>query len=408
MKWIEKKHIVVLIFFVALIVRLLFVNYSAGIPTSDATSYDRLGLSVSEGKGYVESDGSPYSFRPPLYPLFLGIIYKFFGHSYFAVRMIQSVIGAFTCVFIFIIGKKICNYKVGILSAFLSVIYPPFIKSAELLLTELVFTFLLTILIFYLLKIQKDMKIKHCIIFGLALGVAALTRSAILLFPFFIVPIFVYSRKYTFLNKLVRYIIILLFFLLALLPWSIRNFNVYHRIIPIATQGGITFYSSYCPPDGIFGKLATMQDPIIREASKIISPVVRSEFLVKKTLDFILNNPKEVVILEFKKVLYLWAPFDWEIIGNRWFNFVYVIILPFFAFGLFLSFRKFKQFYPVLLPIVYIQIMSLFFYGSPRFRLPVEPFIFILSAIGILSLAEHFLKKRGKKYEAIGSNTSLQ
>jgi hypothetical protein len=152
----------------------------------------------------------------------------------------------------------------------------------------------------------------------------------------------------------------------------------------ISTQGGLTLYSSYVPPDGIFGKFANPDDPVLVEAGKITSPVLYSDFLVKKTLAFIISNPGKVLSLEFKKLLYFWAPFDWEIVGGRWFNFVYAALLPFFALGLFFSLKELKKFYIILAPILYLQIMTLIFYGSPRFRLPIEPYIFILAGIGIV------------------------
>ena len=405
MKHIKQHHLMLVIFLLALIIRLIFVIPSKNIPSSDAASYDSLGLSLSKGDGYVNADGSPNSFRPPFYPAFLAIIYKFFGHSYPAVRVIQSIIGAIACVLIFLIAGRIGGSSMGFLSSFLFAAYPPFIKSAELLLTELFFTFILLLIIFYLFKIQEHIRNKDCIILGILLGIGLLTRSMMILFPFFIIPVFIYSKKGPLLNIFKKYMIVLLFLGLTVLPWIIRNYAVYHKFVPVSTQGGITFYSSYRPPNGIFGMLATEDDPVVVEAIKISSPVSSSDFLVKKTWNFIVNNPRKVLFLEFEKIIYLWAPFDWEIIGGRWFNFIYAAMLPFFAVGFFLSLRRFKRFYLILLPIIYLQITSLIFYGSPRFRMPIEPYLFILSMVGINGIWNYILKKRRKDYENISSDT---
>lgn len=380
----KDKYFLISIFFAALIIRLAFVLPSNAIPSSDAYVYDRLGFSVSQGRGYVENNGTAHAFYPPFYPLFLSAIYAVFGHSYIAVRIAQSIIGALTCVLIYLIGKRAGNAVLGIITASISIVYFPFIKSAELLLTELLFTFLLCLIVYYLFKIREDTRLKNYIILGLLLGSALLTKPVMLLFPFFIMPIFFYSKKNNIFDIFKKYTVVLLFCSLLVLPWITRNYIVYHKFGIISTQTGITFYSSYRPPEGIFGKFATEEDPVIIEASKISSPVLYSDFLVKKTLEFITHNPAEILILEFKKILYLWAPFDWEIVGGRWFNFIYAALLPFFALGFVLSLKEFKRFYPVLLPIGYFQIMTLLFYGSPRFRLPIEPYIFILSTIGII------------------------
>ena len=396
MKWARQNYILVLIFFSAFIIRLIFVAPSSGIPSSDASSYDELGLSISKGEGYVNNGGTPNSFRPPFYPFFLAAVYKLFGHSYFAVRVIQSAIGSFACVFIFLIGKGIYDAGLGLWSVLIFIAYPPFIKSAELLLTELVFTFILALIIFYLLKIQKDARGVDCVMLGLLSGIAMLTKSMMLFFPIFIIPVFMYMGKSGFLTVFKKYAIVLLSIILVISPWIARNYKIYHRLVPISTQGGITFYSSYCPPNGIFGRLATIDDPVIAEADKISSPTLQNDFLVRETLRFISNNPKKVLLLELKKILYFWAPFDWEIMGKKWFNFIYLAMLPFFAIGFFLALKSFKRFYPVLLPIIYFQISGLVFYGSPRFRLAVEPYIFILSLIGVrMALRYLSAKKRG-------------
>ena len=380
-RFTEKYHILGFIFLLAFIIRLLFVLQSTDVPTADAYVYDRLGLSISQGDGYVNAHGRPFSFYPPFYPFFLSLIYALFGHSYLAVRIIQSILGALTCVLVYSIGDRLKGRTVGILAASVATLYLVFIKSAELLLTESFFTFLLCMVVFYIFKAREEKAgFKNCAILGLLIGLSLLTKSAMMFFPLFLLPAFIDIKK----GRAKKYLFMLLFFALTVSPWLVRNYNVFHRFAGVSTQSGIGFYSSYCPPEGIFGRLATLDDPVIREAGNISSPVLRSNFLIRKTLEFIVKNPVEVLKLESKKILYFWAPFDWEIMGGKWFNFAYVMFLPFFAIGLFLSFEEFRKFYPVLIPIIYFQIIALIFYGSPRFRLPIEPYIFILAAIGVL------------------------
>jgi len=384
MKFSKEKYLLTLIFLFAFIIRLVFVLGSNDMPSSDASVYDKLALSISQNKGYINKDGTAHSWYPPFYPFFLSVIYRLFGHSYTAVRVIQSILGASSCLLIYLIGKRVCGIAVARVAGFVSIVYFPFIKSAELLLTELVFMVLLLLIVRYVLKIQKDARFKNCVILGLLLGVALLTKYIMSLFPLFIVFVFIYLKREHPTYNLKKYTIVLLFFILSISPWIIRNWNVYHKFVPVSPHTGIAFYTSFRPPGGIFGFIATKDDPVVREAYNIPSLSLRSNFLIKKTLDFIVNNPKEVLVLELKKILYLWAPFDWEIVGGRWFNLLYVVMLPFFIWGVFLTFKDFGRFLPILLPIIYFQVMTLVFYGSPRFRLPIEPYIFILSTMGIL------------------------
>lgn len=395
MKFVKGRYVLALIFLLAFIVRLMVVLQGDDIPAGDAYVYDRLAVSISQGNGYVDNNGSPHSLYPPFYPFFLSIIYRFFGHSYFAVKVIQSIIGAFSCVLIYLIGKKAIGAAVGGIAAFISIFYPPFVKSAGLLLTELIFTFLLCLIVFYLLKIRQNLKLKNCIILGFLLGIAALTKSVMILFPFFTMAVFVYSRERHFLDRLKGSVAMLLFFSLSITPWIVRNYDVYHSFVPISAESGLGLYSSYCPGGGgTFGFIASPDDPVVVEANRISSPVLRSRFFIKKTFEFIVNNPRKILELELKKILYLWAPFDWEITGGRWFNFLYVAMLPFFILGFFIRARDFRKDLPLFLPIIYFQIMTLIFYGSPRFRLPIEPYLFILAGVGILQCQRWLFVKR--------------
>lgn len=384
MRDIKHIYLIVLVLILAFAVRSASGLQTRDVPSGDAYVYDRLGLSISQGSGYVNSDETPHCHYPPFYPLFLSMIYALFGHSYVAVRIFQSILGAFSCVLIYLIGRKIFSAAIGALAAFISIAYLPFIKSAKILLSELVFSFFLLLIVLYILKIQENMNFRNSIILGLLLGIALLTRSMAILLPFFILPVFIYSRKGSLAHILKRYAIVLLFFCLTMSPWVIRNYSIHHRFVPTSVEGGMSLYMSYFPTKGIFGVNPTVEDPVVAEAYKIEDPVLRNKFLVKKTIDFIRNNPKKFLALELKKVLYFWAPIDWEIVGGRWFNFEYAAMLPFIAIGILLAIKGFWKNYPVLLPIIYFQIMSLIFYGSPRFRFPVEPFLFILASSGIL------------------------
>ncbi|MFA4992213.1 MAG: glycosyltransferase family 39 protein [Candidatus Omnitrophota bacterium] len=374
-------------------IRIVFVLNSVYVPSSDAASYDQLGLALKEGRGYVDAGGAPHSFYPPLYPVFLSTVYSLFGHSYPAARVIQSVLGAIACVLIYMIGKGVYSRTVGVWAALISAVYAPFIKAGGLLLTESFFTFILLLIVLYLIRVrERGYGPVDCSILGFLMGVSLLTKTMMLFFPLFAIPLFL--RKGRFSGSLKMCLFVLLAFAVSAAPWVIRNHAVYHRFIPAsASAGGIGLYSSYCPERGVFGLLASQDDPVVVEANRISDPVLRSDFYIKKTFEFIRRNPGKVFFLELRKVLYFWAPFDWEIVGGRWFNFIYIAALPFFALGFILALKGFWANYPVLIPIIYFQAISLVFYGSPRFRLPVEPYIFILSIFGIVELLKRIKRK---------------
>src|SRR5260370_11958368 len=92
-------YVAVLRFVGALLVRILFNTQIVGMHEAglelfpDGKDYDALGLSLAQGTGYTTYD-TPNTFRPPGHPFFLAALYTVFGHSYAAVKVIQSVLCA--------------------------------------------------------------------------------------------------------------------------------------------------------------------------------------------------------------------------------------------------------------------------------------------------------------------------
>jgi 4-amino-4-deoxy-L-arabinose transferase-like glycosyltransferase len=94
LRWIEVGAIFVL----ALAIRLLFLAEYARSPffelsALDADIYHRLARNFAEGSW----PGERCFFWPPLYPLFVGVIYKVFGVDFVYVRAAQCVLGAASC-----------------------------------------------------------------------------------------------------------------------------------------------------------------------------------------------------------------------------------------------------------------------------------------------------------------------
>ena len=152
------KRILFAIFILALFLRLFAVvtqEESGGLPLGDAKQYDNIAVNILSGNGLSEVfDGPrvPTSKRPPIYPLFLAGIYAIFGHNYFAVKVIQAIIGGIFCIVVFFIAYTVyADKRIAIISSFLTAIYRPFISGITYyggparLLSEYLYMFILGI-----------------------------------------------------------------------------------------------------------------------------------------------------------------------------------------------------------------------------------------------------------------------
>lgn len=393
---ISSKHrlLIIAIFLIALLPRIFLAFHSVEIPSSDALGYDHQAIGILEGKGFSEA-GKPTSSREPLYSLFLAGIYYFFGHNYTVVRIIQAILGALVCVIIFLLAKKLFDTRIAILASILAAFCPSLIKISEKLLSENLYTFMLTIAILLLLKQIKAKDYKCLALLGITLGIASLIRSVMVFFPLFI-AVFMGKRLvpkgYNIKKRIFAIFILIFFFILPILPWAVRNWTMHHKFIPIVTRTGLGLYYSYFPKDGkIYG--FNISDENTEKAKLLGSETKESNFLIKLTLKFIKEHPWRVLRLELLKTAYFWTPFDWEIIGNGIYNYTYGFIFPFFIFGTIVMYKRFRELLVIYLPVLYAFILALITYGSPRFRLPIEPYLIILASAGIAYFVTSFPKK---------------
>jgi len=390
-----RNWIIIGVIIAAILPRLWLALSSAQIPSYDAAGYDNRAVSIVEGRGF-SIGGRPTSFKEPFYSFFLALVYRLFGRSYTIVRVIQAVLGAFTCALVFLITRMIFDTRTGLISALLVCFNPALIASTEHLYTENFFTFLLSVIMYLICRQMRENGIASLIFIGFMMGIAALTRSMLFFFPVVLLlfagkRLFSYSanrRKSIFCS-----VLLLLVFVCTILPWTVRNWRIHRRFVPISTNTGINLYSSYVPKDGKLYGFTTVNETTKKAKELYMTEVDRSNYLVCETLRYIRNNPLTVLKLEVLKVAYFWSPFDWEVIGYGVYNCMYGFIIPFFIFGIAVTRKRLRDLSPLYLPILYAFGIALMTYGSPRFRLPFEPYISIVAAVGILHFVGAFSRK---------------
>jgi len=230
-----------IIFFVASFLRILYTFYLKGnVPVDDAKGFDILGLNILKYHQYAFEPGVPTALRTPIYPLFLSGVYFVFGHSYFAVRVIQSIVGGLTCIVIYFIGKKAVNRNVGFIAAIISVFYPFFIYYTGYLLVETLLIFLLVVSVYWLVTSIEKPQWKNLGLSGIITGLAILCKPTGFAFLPFCLLCFVAIMGIRKLSTYRNIAIFLLFFVASLSPWVIRNYTVFKRIIVSDTHLGTT------------------------------------------------------------------------------------------------------------------------------------------------------------------------
>lgn len=267
-----------IILLLALYVRLDFLlSVEHHIP-HDTKHYDVMVKQLLENGIYAYKSTQPNAQVAPGFPLFLAAIYSIVDYNvvdpFPIVRYIQVSLSMITLLFIFLITKKISRSEVGLVAAFISTIYPPFVWANGAILTEVLATFFLMIYIYFQIHLMtliptphvtlhktqgptknnsahKALSLNHIespqtkrkwansplfvsIWAGISLGLTVIVRPEFL--PIFL-PIFLFLWLWKRDPDMWKYFLgTVSGIVLVLLPWWIRNMITLQEFILLATQ----------------------------------------------------------------------------------------------------------------------------------------------------------------------------
>jgi len=182
-------------------------------------------------KQQLAIDGENAYNRDPAYPLFLGIVYKFWGVCPLIAKQIQLILLIIVSSFLPFIGFCFWKNK-GILSGLIA--SPVFIFQnyiiAESIMTESLIVFVIFLIIIAFIFYDNKKNILSSIILGLIFGIGILVKASLLLIPFlFVIYIWYIAFRQRDSKLFIKSIIIIFTCLFAILPWSIysniKSFN---------------------------------------------------------------------------------------------------------------------------------------------------------------------------------------
>ncbi len=378
------------IFALALLVRLAVASSWAPGLGGDAADYDRLARDLVEGRGYVTPSGRPTAWRPPGYPGFVAAVYAVAGEHPEAVRVAQAVLGAATAGLVYLLASWFLGPGPALLAGTLATVDLAPLFAISRLLSETLFTFFLLLSVWLVVQaLESSGRAARAWAFGagIVLGLGALTRGVLLLYPLALIPAWLWSRRGSWRTLLA----VVAGFVLTLTPWTVRNERALHAFVPVATQGGLTLWAGNHPVDGwIFGLVP--EDSTTRAAARLPEPEA-SRYLVGATARDLASNPVDLPRLIGLKTAFFWVPLDWETLP--WygaFNPTYAFELIWSVLLVWLLFRehdartRVRDAWPLWLPVAYLFVLALLFYGSPRLRLPIEPLLTLGAAAGLARL----------------------
>lgn len=309
------------IFLFALLLRLVPVILARGlgIGLDDMFQYDMLARSIVSGLGfrwyaqpdldlirqYIQIDvntanydptGVLTAFRAPLYPAFLALVYFFSGTGFvrfFAARLVQAVLGAALAPMTYFAARRFFpnSERPARISAWIVALYPMLVIFPLSLATENLFFFLVLASALALLHAVQKPTLPHFVFSGILLGLAALTRSVILvvgglsvLWVWFALR----QRRGAF--------AVALALLFTIAPWMTRNYLLFGRPT-IELSMGYNLYVGYHPESTGTFKYGPSLDLLT-----ILDDGERERVGIERALAFIRADPARVPVLAVQRL----------------------------------------------------------------------------------------------------------
>jgi 4-amino-4-deoxy-L-arabinose transferase-like glycosyltransferase len=379
----------------------------------DSLFHDRWASEIADGN----IRGQEAFFRAPLYIYILGLIYALFGHSLLAARIFGMICGLTTAYVVYRLAVRIFNRRVATTAALIFILYPIAIYFETELLVDTLFTLLACWSL--LLMLQADARGSQWLYAGagLVLGLAAVTRPIILVFPLLYV-IFILTGRESLKKRILRIIWMVVAVMITIAPVAIRNYAVSGDTVLIASSGGVNFFignnpdadglsAAMPPPLGASWQLQDIKYLAEEDTGRELKASELSDYWFRQGLDWVLKNVGDFVGLYIKKLYF--SINNFEVSNNRSldlffkeFRILQIIPLNFAliaalaGIGVVFLIRGANIDRTVLLLtwfiIIYILVISMFFINA-RFRLPIIPLLTILAASGLYNMARSLTKR---------------
>jgi hypothetical protein len=417
------------IFALALTLRLLHLREISlhdpffELPTTDARLYHQWAIEIAAG-GWL---GEGVFVRAPLYAYFLGLLYAVFGSGAVVAMIANNLIGALSCVLIVAVGRRLFDRRVALIAGALyaadsmSIFYSGMLVTANLLVP------LVLLLVLAALRAHESPRAARWFGAGVALGLCALGRQALLLFTPFLLVWPALSRHSSASRRAVWGALLLAGAAAVILPVSLRNYAVADEFTLVNAGGGISLYAGNHPhAKGSYGmprrySRVIADAPVERRqlfaevaeqvSGRKLRPSEISAFWARETFEYISTRPGQWLRHEIRKFGLFWNAAElWNERSptvERAFSWVrrlplisFALAGPLALLGMGILARGWRRLYLLYAVIEFHLIASLIFSVLARDRMSAIPALYLFASAAGCWLWDQMRSRRLRAFAA--------
>jgi len=387
-------------------VAILAFTGSLGTPIVDEQHYRQLAGSLNAGHGFAFEAGTLTSLRPPLYPALLAAVFWATGPDNLqAVRVAQFLLSLGTVAVVYALGRRTLGAKAAQIAAAIVWLYPSLVMFNFLILTETLYTFLLSGFLLLLVSLIQSPTSGRAVSTGIALGLACLTRSVLWPLPLVLCPLTVFTLNGFWLRRLAIAGLLATGFVAVVGPWAVRNTRVQGVVTIVDTMGGMNLRMGnyeYTPDDRMWdavslsGEENWAYDLGLEFPGRRFTEGEKEKWAQRKALTYMRTHPgttlRRAVIKfedfwglerEFVAAIRqrLYAPPPWfSVTAAAAILLSYPLVVVFGSAGMWLATaRDWRLMVILLLPVIAIAAAHTIVFGHSRYHVPLVP-IFALFA----------------------------
>jgi len=399
---------------VAFVVRILFLfvfyhrygetTVSDRVPLGVFGETGEVARAIAEGRGFSSPlqgfQSGPTAWLTPIFPYLLAGVFKIYGtfsySSGLVIRAIDLAFSAFTCWPICAIGTKAFGRVTGKAAAWIWVICPTAIYFPLLWVWDTALAGLWMALLFAAtLLLRGSDRIGWWAAYGALWAVGALISPSLLSVLPFLALWALWPLRQRLEHAARLAVVASLIFTAGIAPWTIRNYVVFHKFIPLRSNFGLELWLGNNPsvPETWSPGLHPNENPV--EGAKYVrmTEIPYMEEKQREAFAFLRSHPLDAAHFAFRRFAQNWlgmwdSPYDiWShaplyaklaIVWNCSFSLLSLV-------GVLFAYRAGKkEAVPFAMVMLIFPLIFYLTHTSLRYRFPLDPIMQVLAAYAVV------------------------